>query len=274
MADQEKKGQEAYKVSEKMWDSLARIELMQNPFHLKFIDIFGDMVKQCYCCGVAIPFIQAGEDKSIGMRVPGLFLKRVLTDYRCIYNLLITGYTSQAGTVAASVFENAFVVKVVAGNDKLAEKIIKRKDGDIPWNVRQLVEMYANIRDEGAETTDKKDSITQSQHADALYFTYKYLCKIKHPTLKIATQDTLSTTFKDGSYGLFALPDYKEDDFSNKAWIMVMSSLRVVDAASAFMKALKSHIHKDDYELISNYLKEAEKSISDIVAQGLLEQNC
>jgi hypothetical protein len=88
---------------------------------------------------------------SDGMKVGGMFLKRCLTDLRTIWSLLQTGYTSQAGCIAAAAFENALNVEAISNNDERARLIMNNESGDAPWSVVNLCKFHADQAREEVE---------------------------------------------------------------------------------------------------------------------------
>jgi len=98
------------KDSRGLWDALATLELSSAPKIAKALKPFSRPVTDCYECGVEVPTLSGKHKNTADLRVAGLFLKRVLNDLRATWDLLLLGYTSQAGSVAAAAFENTLII--------------------------------------------------------------------------------------------------------------------------------------------------------------------
>ena len=58
---------------------------------------FDDAFRLTYEAGVIVPVLRANGLAILDVRCAALFFKRSLNDLRVVHNLLLTGYTSQAG---------------------------------------------------------------------------------------------------------------------------------------------------------------------------------
>ena len=157
------------------WLALSTVELTDSPKIAKMLKPFHKPVTDCYECGVEVPTLSCKREKRLDIGVTGLFLKRILNDLRATWNLLLLGYTSQAGSVAAAAFENALIIDCVAGNISRAKKMLANKSGGSPWPVADLCKMYACYTIEEEIKTGKPISEQEKEtYWKVLYSQYEY----------------------------------------------------------------------------------------------------
>ena len=226
------------KDSRGFWNILSALELSMSPKIAKMLEPFSRPVTDCYECGVEVPTLNCEREKEPDIRVTGLFLKRILNDLRATWNLLILGYTSQAGSVAAAAFENALIISCVAGDLHRAQKMLDSKSGGSPWSVKELCKMY--VRKSMRE--NKKSERTPADPKDetlweALYAQYMWLCKLKHPNMPSALHDAASISVTEAEYGIMAAPDDRIEDLPSKAFVLSVTLLRVTEAVESFALA-------------------------------------
>jgi hypothetical protein len=87
------------------WEAYDDLELSARETVTSQLMVFLPIVKNCYELGVQAPTLKCPRKSERDMLVAGLFLKKSLNDFRSVWILLTTGYTSQAAAVAASMFE-------------------------------------------------------------------------------------------------------------------------------------------------------------------------
>jgi hypothetical protein len=188
-------------------------------------------ITDCYECGVEVPTLPCKNETTKDIGVAALFLKRSLNDLRATWNLLILGYTSQAGSVAAAAFENALAISCIAGSISRAEQFLQSKSG-LPWFVADLCRMQASKTREGAH------------YWEALYSQYEWLCKVKHPTIPSALHDALSVSLTGSEYIVMGAPDTRIEDLPSKAFILSVTILRVIEAIRSFALARRLDFEK------------------------------
>ncbi|EMT49948.1 hypothetical protein I532_24945 [Brevibacillus borstelensis AK1] len=149
--------------------------------------------------------------------VAALFLKRCLNDFRAVWRLLNIGYTSQAACIAAATFEYALMISVVSGRVDRARIINELDETESPWKASELCQMEVDALREEAKINGERFSKADSKKAyKSLYSLYKWLCKIKHPTLLSVQYDAGATSTRDGEYVIMAAPDIDVLDLANK----------------------------------------------------------
>ena len=105
-----------------------------------------------YEAGVNAPTFADSNKRSAGVDLPSLFLKRALTDWRGIWLLLTTGYSSQAGTLAASLWENALASIALICEPNTDDTVLKTTQGELPWTARSLAQKAARHLQQRAQT--------------------------------------------------------------------------------------------------------------------------
>ncbi len=223
------------KDSHGFWNALTLLELAESPKIGEMLKHFSQPITDCYECGMEVPTLSCRREKTKGIAISALFLKRLLNDLRATWNLILLGYTSQAGSVAAAAFENALIINCLAGNVRRAEKMWKHKSGGSPWSTATLCKMYAYL---SKQEDEKSGKVLSDQEYDTqtemMYALYQWLCKVKHPTLPSALHDALSVSLTGDEYMIMAAPDARIEDLPNKAFILTVTMLRVVEAIDSF----------------------------------------
>jgi len=228
------------KDSRGLWDALATLELSSAPKIAKALKPFSRPVTDCYECGVEVPTLSGKHKNTADLRVAGLFLKRVLNDLRATWDLLLLGYTSQAGSVAAAAFENTLIISCVAGNVPRAEKFLNRKYGDSPWSVAELCKMYTRqLKGASKKSGRTSADLEDETYWEVLYSQYMWLCKLKHPTIPSALHDAFSVSLTGAEYIIMAAPDTRTEDLPSKAFILTVTTLRIKEAIDSLALAIE-----------------------------------
>lgn len=228
----------AVKNSRGLWQALLPLEVTSSVEIAKSLEAYVKPVTDCYECGVEVPTLPCKCQGTNDIAIAALFLKRLLNDLRATWNLVLLGYTSQAGSVAAAAFENALIICCIAGHIDRAEEMIRHQGGGSPWSVSELCRMYESDsyaiegKDEKSTTNDNIDDYWRVN-----YSLYSWLCKVKHPTLPSALHDAFSVTLDNRQYIVMAAPDTRAEDLPNKAFIIDVTTLKFVEAIRRFARA-------------------------------------
>lgn len=218
-----------------LWNALLTVECSVAPKIAEMLEPFQRPVTDCYECGVEVPTLSCKNSKTKDLLISALFLKHSLNDLRAVWNLLLLGYTSQAGSVAAAAFENALTAACVAGDINRVDKLLNSKSSSSPWSVVDLCKMQARRRQEEAKLSGEAFSEKEFNIAwMELYGVYKWLCQLKHPTLSSAMHDASSTSLQSNAYVVTALPDIRPEDLPNKATILSITLSRIHAAICSF----------------------------------------
>ncbi|OAT71893.1 hypothetical protein [Parageobacillus thermoglucosidasius] len=199
-------------------------------------------VKDLYECGVELFTLDKQEEFEVTetLRIAAILLKRCLTDFRVLWNLLLTGYTPQAGSIAASLFETALSIPYLLKNREAIQDI-KNNNGDIPWKVPDLCKNIASIQ-------YKSDKYQYELGWREIYAAYKWLCKIKHPTLRSTLHEGLSTSIRENEFVVMAIPDIRQEDLAVKMTILTISISRLCDAVFCIHNELKLDKDNERYK--------------------------
>ncbi len=253
------------KDSRGLWLALSAVELADSPKIAKMLTLFRKPVTDCYECGVEVPTLNCKREKGLDIGVAGLFLKRILNDLRATWNLLLLGYTSQAGSIAAAAFENALIIDCVAGNIRRAKKMSANQSGGSPWSVVDLCKMCTHqLQEANKKSGEALTDLEDESYWEALYSQYKWLCKVKHPTIPSALHDAFSVSLDSDEYIIMAAPDSRIEDLPSKASILSITVLRVKEAIGSFAAARKLDYEspnviswKERFDSIVTYLDKA-----------------
>jgi hypothetical protein len=215
------------KKTSNTWDDLYQLENKASFKLRKALSPFYESVKNCYELGVELPTLIPEEQQWLDISFSYLYLKRSLTDLREIWKLLLQGYTSQAATLAASAYEHALITACMAGSREMSEKLDNMDSLEFPWRVAELCQRLARQTHE--EFTSQGTKVSEEKYEmwwRAVYGYYKWLCKIKHPTLTSVAYDSVQNqTLKvDWAQSLVKItPNFSEDDFPNKCFIIFVA---------------------------------------------------
>jgi len=229
-----------------LWDGCLEMEKTAMRVLSAQLAPFETPVRNCYEAGVQAPTLPGKRHKAKDIQLAALFLKRTLTDLRGVWLFTHLGYTSQAASVAAALYEHALVVNYLAGSANHAMELLRNKTGDLPWSVAQLSKALSRQYNLEVDRWQK-----ESRHKSdwrEIYAAYKFLCKIKHPTLRSTMHDAFSAAVKDGEFVVMAAPDVREEDLPLKATILAISISRCYQAVRQFAIALECDNHSEYYK--------------------------
>jgi hypothetical protein len=207
----------------------------------------------CLCseAGVQAPRLERKEHNTPPLKLSALFLKRLLNDLRCIWLLINSGYTSQAASIAASLFEISLVIKLIGNNGERAKKF----DGcsledELPWTIKGMCQEAAKDTLAGGETTLSYDEIWKLDYSQ-----YRWLCEIKHTTLRVALHDAGATAFGEG-FGVMAAPDGRKEYLGMKKLICVIVLIATRCAINAFVNGAGVKSESEDKKRFEAKMKE------------------
>lgn len=224
---------------EGLWFACGEVEKAAKPYLQKQLEPFEQIIRTCYEAGVQAPTLPGKRQNEPDLQYAALFLKKSLNDLRSVWILLRVGYTSQAASVAASLYENALTVVCLAGKPENVRKLKKQKTGDLPWSPQRLSKILADQFRDDAKLIGEKFSQKDYELAwRTKYAGYKWLCKIKHPTMGSAIHDAAVTLLEPGGYVVMAAPDMRPEDLKVKATIMTIVLNDVREAVRSFVLAL------------------------------------
>ena len=224
---------------EGLWNALTEMEATADRVLTETLKPFEAAFRSSYEAGVQAPTLIGRRHKQADMMAAAPFLKRTLNDLRCVWILLLRGYTSQAAAVAASLFENALATFCLAGDERSAGSLESEPSHDIPWSPKEMVKKWAAV-EERAGTREYELRWREA------YGAYKWLCKIKHPTQRSALHDTIATRLRD-EYVVMAAPNLASEDQELKATVAALSLSRALQAIGRFAEGLDPEKATDEY---------------------------
>lgn len=256
-----------YSSPEGLWDSLEELESIAQGKLSNELAPFRNAFKVCYEAGVQAPTLSASRNNKEIICASALFLKRTLNDLRGTWLLANIGYTSQAASVAASLYENAMVVSTLKIDNVNSQMLSDISKGNIPWKPMELAKKLSDIWQK--ESLDKGEPYTDVQKEQAwreIYSLYKWLCQIKHPTIDSARHDAPSTSLEYGSYVVMAVPDLRDEDLCVKAMILTIALIRCIEAIKRFALVLKPDILAEYNSNFWQRLDRAEKETGEALS--------
>lgn len=188
------------------------------------------LARDAYEAAVEAPTIPSNGEASRD-REAAVFLRRALVDFRGMWVLLRTGYTSPAAAVAASLWEHSLTAVALLSDKGKAQPL--PDSGDAPWTPTEL-----------ATFLERHQGDTRPANA---YAAYKWLCKIKHPTLRSSLHDSGASAASDGSFVVMSVPDTRAEDAPVKRTIAMLSLARLTSAAETFVEAREPDRNSTEY---------------------------
>jgi hypothetical protein len=221
---------------EGLWNACGAMEMsVANELRTQLSD-FEKPITDCYEAGVEAATIVGKRNHEEDMRIAAMFLKRTLTDLRSVWILLCSGYTSQAAAVCAALFEHALSVNCLAGHAENTKQLLKTSDGDLPWSPVDLSKVVARQAKEDAKS--RGEAFVSRDYEliwREVYAGYKFLCKIKHPTLRSVAHDVTSTNVRPNEFVVMAAPNFEAEDLPLKVNILAIAISRTTSAINRFV---------------------------------------
>ena len=218
-----------------LWDTCDRLETVASESLVAQLGAFHAPFRDCYEAGVQAPTLTDDREIAFDMRLAALFLKRSLNDLRAVWVVTCMGYTSEAATIAAALYEHALAVEALAGSEARARELQESSSGDLPWSPLELAKTHAQLmREEAVSCGTSIPDDDYERLRREVYSAYKYLCKIKHPTLRSTSHDAGSTNLRDGEFAVMAAPDLRPEDLSLKATVLMISVSRIYQAVRRY----------------------------------------
>jgi hypothetical protein len=191
---------------------------------------FESAFSACIEAGIDVPILAKCDPKSLRLQISALYLKRVLNDLRSVWLMIRQGNTSQAGSIAASLFENALLIQCISENEAKAIRMAKTPTAKWPWDIKTMCRF---VNDDDAK---RKNRVPDQAVADAHYAHYSWLCQIKHPTLGYVRHDSGSTHVVEQGYVVLPFPDIRDEDWPVKRKILLLSLFNTELAIKAFAR--------------------------------------
>lgn len=237
-----------------VWERLDKIEFGTIERFGGLLADFSLVFKDAYDVGYLVPTLRPARLPVLDLSFAKLFLKRVLNDLRVVWLLLLSGYTSQAASVAASLYESALASICLTLHQKNIDKFGSTSNGQIPWNKAEMAKMVARASKKVASDAEREKLWKAS------YRHYTWLCDIKHASRGSIIHDARASEIPGKGCVVMAIPNLKDEDMKFKATIAVISLICILDSVRAFANALGYDEDKfpDDFGFAKTYKRALE----------------
>ena len=243
---------------ESLWKLLDDIENVTRDETRQALIEWEGVVRAAIEAGCLAPMVPAKNHSAPQFIAAAPFLKRALNDLRGIWLLLERGYSSQAASIAASLYENALTAAVIASSEKLATEARKTKYAEIPWTPKKLAQLDARRTLDVQAKNGKKTTAKEYEDAWTIsYFHYKWLCQIKHPTWQSVYHDVKGTITGKAEYAVRPGPNNAPDDLQIKVCILGGSIAKILEATKSFFLALDADESSPEYSAFEDKINEA-----------------
>jgi hypothetical protein len=246
--------EEEIKANE-LWERADNHEILAKIKIASSIKSFNILFKDIYEAGILVGTLR-GEgletaEKSLDKLVSGLLLKQILTDLRVIWNLVSTGFTLQAATLAASHFEMSITLKYIIGNEESAKRFLLNDEGNLPWKIKDLCKLITN-KEKNVIISQGKTYSQEMYEMNwrSLYVDYIWLCKIKHPSMQSLLHGSISTKVKNGKYLIMSFPDVTTSDLPTKTIILISVINHTYSVIMDFFELIKEESNKSSKNYI------------------------
>jgi hypothetical protein len=213
------------------WERLNSLEYSAQKTVERQLRLFEKPFEDVYEAGLIAPILREKGTPIIDVRFAAIFFKRVLNDLRSVWTLLNQGYTSQAASIAASLYEAALATICLLQSDENINALKQDPHGEIPWKITEMAKMVVSAEGKSAGTAEFENSWR------ALYANYVWLCQIKHSSPASVVFDTLASNLGEKGYVVMAIPNVRDEDISTKAMIAISALFRSLECIEAFLRA-------------------------------------
>jgi len=254
------------KTVESIWAQLPDLEAMSQATVDAGLRGWEKLVIACLEAGMLAPMVPTSKPMDMRLVTAAPFLKCALDDLRATWLLIHRGYTAQAASVAASLFENALVAAVIAGSTDLANQAKKSKDGEIPWGAKELCQL--DVKREMAISKVNGKPYTQKMYEDGWtisYFHYKWLCQVKHPTWQAAIHALKSTLVNEKEFAVRPGPNNLDDDLQVKARVIAIALIKTLQAIKSFFLTLNGHEGSAEYSTFEDKVNQVHFGILELI---------
>jgi len=222
------------------WHRLVFLEYSAQKALLPQLQPYDESFQDTYEAGLLAPILRKKEKNNIDPRLAALFLKRALNDLRGVWILLSKGYTSQAASIAASLYESSLATICLLQSSENIEALLADPHREIPWSITEMAKMV--VRSEGRTAGPEFENAWR-----ALYAHYVWLCQIKHSTPDSVAHDTVASSMEGKGYAVMALPNVREEDLSTKAMVAFIAISRCIECIETFAMHSDSDVSSTDF---------------------------
>ncbi len=163
---------------------------------------------QCLECANQLPFL-VKQNKALSFS--GFFLKRAMNDLWVIKKLIRSGFTSQAASIECSLLEQCAYVHLILEDPELEKDIRAKISSTELSNYGNPMELFEQV---------------EKRRGSSPYPLYKWLCKLKHPSLITVSHEARSLGNEE-KYFIVVSPNANENDLGNKRYILVTAMIEL-----------------------------------------------
>ncbi|MBW5821263.1 hypothetical protein [Yersinia enterocolitica] len=213
------------------WDALIGLEINALTSINDTRKEWEELAKKCMTLAIKSAFLQGKDYKKETVRTAFAFLKRTMTDFRGAWLLINLGYPYQAACIAASLYENSLLVNCLSNDEQVLKELKQSPHGDVPWGACKLAKMAAQ-KDVHGFISKKEPKDDKYQKAWKLsYLHYKWLCKIKHPTIQQVKDEMDTARNGAGKFVVIPYPDARDANVGTKEMILIICISKLLSAA-------------------------------------------
>lgn len=234
----------------KYWKTLANLEVAAINYSYTNLQELDSLSEKCIELAISVPFLKGERSGCYSLSVATLFLKRAISDFRGAWLLLNWGYPYQAACAVASLYEHALIVNCICDRDDLAKVAMSGRDGDMPWQPKKLAKMSACKDLFGVVKTDFPNDSNFERAWRHEYWNYKFLCKMKHPTVQQLNDEASMTLLDSNTYVVAAKPDIRKESLGLKKIIMFIAISKIFSAVKNVAKATKCSHDSEEEKLL------------------------
>lgn len=251
---------------ESLWEILPDLEKTSGESMDPRLRSWENLVRRCIEAGALAPMVPAKEAGDIRLIAAAPFLKRALDDLRVVWILVETGYSFQAGAVAAALFETALTAAVLAESSSLAKQTLNSKNRDIPWSAKDLCQL--NTKREARLAEKRGEKQTPKEYEDGwniAYLHYKWLCQIKHPTWQAAFHAAKSTAVGPSEFAVRPGPNNLPEDVQLKVRIVAVSLIKTLQAVKSFFLSVNGEEENAEYQAFEDKVNEVHFGVMELI---------
>lgn len=216
-----------------IWPALTQLEGEAARVNGRWLDPAEDAVGLLHDLANGLTCLPGKWDLTEDVLVAGACIKRACDDLRTVWLLLRIGYTAQAAAVCADLWEHCMLAGCCCLSSDVAEQFQKDDPDDRSLGASQLAKLHAKLIAEGLPEAHRPSQEDVEAWEAGDYATYKWLCQLKHPSLR-AIVHTSGTTVAATTLGLSAHPDSRDDDRPVKTQILYAAVAAIIEALMLF----------------------------------------
>ncbi len=247
-----------------LWSVLPDLESASRDGMDRALLAWEKLIQRCIEAGALAPMVVASKPTDVRLMAAAPFLKRTLDDLRAVWLLVQVGYSAQAASVAAALFENALTAAVIAESTTLAKQALNSKNLDIPWSAKDLCQLDAKREGRLAEQRGEKPTAKEYEDSWSVsYLHYKWLCQIKHPTLQAAFHAAKASAVGPNEFAVRPGPNNLPEDVQLKVRVVAISLTKTLQAAKSFFLTVAGDEASAEYQAFEDKVNEVHFGIMD-----------